>query len=252
MTSIQIVSDLHIEYNDIPNPLDLITPSADILILAGDIGSLYKLDQLKNFLEKICPCFQYVLYIPGNHEYYTVREDVVCTGQNMNQLLDRLYSISEKIPNLYVLDKSSVEIGNVCIAGCTLWSDTKIDIPNYIVRIHKMNTTVYKTKYESDLSYINKMIDYCRKNKLKLVMVTHYPPTYKALERVKKKDKFISLYASHLDGLLRRDFVDTWICGHVHKNFDFITDKGTRVVSNQKGKPRDNVLDYNPSFVITV
>ena len=48
---IQIASDLHIEYrsNIIPNPLDLITPSAEILILAGDIGSSYKYNQL-NFL----------------------------------------------------------------------------------------------------------------------------------------------------------------------------------------------------------
>ena len=38
MTNFQIVSDLHIEYNtnEVPDPLTLITPSADILILAGD------------------------------------------------------------------------------------------------------------------------------------------------------------------------------------------------------------------------
>ena len=35
MVTVQIASDLHIEYknNNIPNPLDFITPSADILIL---------------------------------------------------------------------------------------------------------------------------------------------------------------------------------------------------------------------------
>ena len=45
MTSFQLASDLHIEYqNNRVNAFDFITPTADILILAGDIGSLYKID----------------------------------------------------------------------------------------------------------------------------------------------------------------------------------------------------------------
>ena len=74
MSKFQIVSDLHIEYrNDqIPEPLDYITPTAEILILAGDIGSLYKYKQLVGFLEKLCVYFKYVVYIPGNHEFYMV------------------------------------------------------------------------------------------------------------------------------------------------------------------------------------
>ena len=45
MMTIQIASDLHIEYkNDlVPDPLNYLIPSADILILAGDIGSFYKI-----------------------------------------------------------------------------------------------------------------------------------------------------------------------------------------------------------------
>ena len=55
MTSIQISSDLHIECvnDDNIDPLQYITPSADILILAGDIGSLYKIKQLKNFIKQL-------------------------------------------------------------------------------------------------------------------------------------------------------------------------------------------------------
>lgn len=63
MTKFQIVSDLHIEYKntDVPDPLSLITPSAEILILAGDIGSFYQYDQLKKFLSKLCPHFKIVI-----------------------------------------------------------------------------------------------------------------------------------------------------------------------------------------------
>jgi len=69
MPKFQIVSDLHIEYrnDEIPDPLSLITPTADNLILAGDIGSLYKFNQLKGFLQNLCKYFKNVLYVPGNH-----------------------------------------------------------------------------------------------------------------------------------------------------------------------------------------
>ena len=75
-TTFQIASDLHIEYkNDEPcNPLKFITPSADILILAGDIGSFYKMNQLKTFLTELCCYFLLVIYVPGNNEYYNVNE----------------------------------------------------------------------------------------------------------------------------------------------------------------------------------
>ena len=74
MTSFQIASDLHIEYknNDVHDPLNYIIPSAEVLILAGDIGSFYKHHQLKSFLKRLCEYFQAVIYIPGNHEYYTI------------------------------------------------------------------------------------------------------------------------------------------------------------------------------------
>ena len=58
-TTIQIVSDLHIEeYDNVPNPLDFLIPSADILILAGDIGSFYKINQLTDFLTALCNYFK--------------------------------------------------------------------------------------------------------------------------------------------------------------------------------------------------
>ena len=44
--------------------------------------------------------------------------------------------------------------------------------------------------------------------------------------------------------------IQTWICGHVHKNFDFVSDKNCRVVSNQKGKPRDRIKNFVKNFTI--
>jgi predicted phosphodiesterase len=255
MTDFQIVSDLHIEYknNEIPDPLTLITPTSDILILAGDIGSLYKYDQLYGFLRKLCLHFKNVLYIPGNHEFYMVPNDSSYQPLPMNQLIDRLYLLEKQISNLFILNRSSVIINNICILGCTLWSKVEVVLPRFIVRIHGMTNYLYDQKYTSDLKYINKMIKYCKNNKLKLVVVTHHCPSYSVLlNSHKSNDKYVSLYVSKLDHLLNSSNVHTWVAGHTHKNFDFITDGGTRLVSNQRGKPKDNVLDFSKSFVVKI
>ena len=249
MVELQIASDLHIEYknDDIPNPLDYITPSAEILILAGDIGSLYKIEQLEGFLVRICEYFKYVIYVPGNQEYYTCNDYIPVA---MNLLLSRLYKIEENIENLFILNKSSIMIDNICITGCTLWSDLKISIPKFIVRIHAISNEIYTQKFNSDLNYINKMIDYCDKNNYKLVVVTHYCPSYTTTNNCKKRDKYISLYTSDLDYLLDTNKIHTWICGHIHTNFDYKHNQnGTRVVGNQLGKPKDKIIDYLKNFV---
>lgn len=252
MPKFQIASDLHIEYknDDVPDPLTLITPSADILILAGDIGSFYKYKQLESFLLGLCPYFKVVLYVPGNHEYY--KNGSFKVSQSMSSLLKSVSKLEKKIHNLYILDRKCVQIEDVCIVGCTLWSDVNVPVPKFIVRIEGMNSKIYRQQYKRDLEYINKMIKYCNKKSIKLLIVTHHCPTYSVITNKKKKDRYISLYASHLDHLLTKEQVHTWVCGHIHINFDKITEGGTRVIGNQRGKPKDNIKDYNKNFVISV
>ena len=249
MTTLQIASDLHIEHNcdDIPSPKDYIIPTADVLILAGDIGSLYKIDQLRGFLERLCKLFQAILYIPGNHEFYTMHGH---RPISYKALESRLESLGSTISNLHILNRNSVRIKNVCIVGCTLWSDPKCSVPPFIVRVNGLNTTAYSNQHKKDLHYIKKMMCYCKKEKYDLVVVTHHPPSYRAIAHAKKRKRFESLYASNLDHLLNGDNVKLWICGHTHKNIDFVTDTGCRVITNQKGKPKDRIKDYLKSLKI--
>ena len=85
----------------------------------------------------------------------------------MNVLVERLYEIESEIENLYILNKKSVRIGDVCISGCTLWSNPEMNIPKYIVRVNGMTTDIYRDTFERELLYINKMIKYCQKNSIK-------------------------------------------------------------------------------------
>ena len=52
--------------------------------------------------------------------------------------------------------------------------------------------------------------------------------------------------------MLIKEDIDTWICGHVHANFDFLSAGGCRVVGNQKGKIKENVLNFKKDFLITI
>ena len=248
---IQIVSDLHIEHysDDIPDPLDYITPTSDILLLAGDIGSIYKFNQLKGFLQRVCEHFKIVLYVPGNHEYYMRQNH---TPVSFNKLNFMLSNIESEIPNLFLLSRRSVIIGDTCIIGCTLWSDAKISIPRYIVRVYGMHNDMYDHLHKSDLEYIQDMIEHCKENSLTPVVATHHCPSHMVLPPRKAKDRYTSLYVSNLDHLLTEDKVHTWISGHIHHNFDMITPGGTRLVGNQYGKPKDNITDFGKNFVVTI
>ena len=250
MTIVQIASDLHIEHstNENPEPQDYITPVAKVLILAGDIGSLYKIDQLRKFLEKLSNLFQVILYIPGNHEFYTVAQHKTLSYKALEARLQSL----ESIPNLHILNRSSVRIKDVCLVGCTLWSEPKCVVPPFIVRVQGLNTASYKRRHQEDLRYIKKMMKYCKSRNYKMIVITHHPPSYQALQGIKKNKKFESLYATNLDYLLHRKQTKLWIRGHTHKNIDFISDGGCRVVSNQKGKPKDHVKDYSKSFHVSL
>lgn len=250
----QIASDIHLEHrdNNSPDITEFITPSADILILAGDIGSLYKIDQLFSFLKSACSAFDTVLYTPGNNEYYTPRDkSSFNTPLSFEELNKRLYQMEAQLDNLVIMNKSSVQIENICFIGATLWSDIKTYIPKFIVRIHDMTAHKYAELYKNDLKYIDDMLAYCKQEKLIPVVITHHVPSYNLLPESRKDYKYASLYASELDDYITKSNAKIWISGHIHKNYNLLIGK-TRVLSNQIGKPSDFVRGYSKTFVVSI
>ena len=81
---IQIASDMHLEgrIDNMPTEDDFVADeSRDLLILAGDIGVNMQASKFVIGQTKISP----VIYVPGNHEYYTSldREEVDFTWRNL-------------------------------------------------------------------------------------------------------------------------------------------------------------------------
>ena len=117
---IQLLSDLHLEVHPafVPEP----APGADLLVLAGDIGSYQKgtLLQDEDFgLARFSPLPQYagwptpVLFVPGNHEY---------DGQDFDAAHARLRATCERL-GLVWLERETAVLDGVRFAGTTLWSD---------------------------------------------------------------------------------------------------------------------------------
>jgi len=247
----QLVSDLHLEYNhdkDVyEDPMQYIKPSASYLILAGDVGSLYLYSALRAALERICSHFKAVLYVAGNHEYYIQKSND--ERLLIDDLSARLHTLSD-IKGLYVLDRDSAIVGDICFVGCTLWSKPYMCIPKYIVRIHGISDTLYETLHRNDLNYISNMMDYCRRENLRMVVVTHYSPSFKTIENCKSRSKRPTLYATDLHKYIKHP-IEMWCHGHTHNNMD-INVGGIPVISNQRGKTSEKINSYLNDRIVTI
>ncbi len=118
--NIQLLSDLHLESNPgfMPSP----APGADVLVLAGDIGSYQAHSALSaagdaDFgLRRFSPLHGWptpVLFVPGNHEY---------DGLDFDEAHARLQNSCAKL-GITWLEREVVQMGAVRFVGTTLWAD---------------------------------------------------------------------------------------------------------------------------------
>jgi Icc-related predicted phosphoesterase len=117
---IQLLSDLHLESNPgfMPSP----APGADVLVLAGDIGSyqagsaLRKTGDTDFGLARFSPLHGWptpVLFVPGNHEY---------DGLDFDEAHARLQDSCARL-GITWLEREVVQMGQVRFVGTTLWTD---------------------------------------------------------------------------------------------------------------------------------
>lgn len=118
--NLQLLSDLHLETH--PHFQATPAPGADVLVLAGDIGSYQtgSLLQGEYFgLERFSPLPQFagwpcpVVFVPGNHEY---------DAQDWDEAHARLRRICDALGIIW-LERESVVLDGVRLVGTTLWTD---------------------------------------------------------------------------------------------------------------------------------
>ena len=243
---LQIVSDLHIETKrETVNLSDYVTPVGDVLVLAGDIGSMYRTRQLCNLLEQACNQFPLVIFVPGNHEYYKLRKNHSRPFATLENTLTRF---KEYHPNFYFLNRSTLQIENYIFIGATLWTNPE-KFSDRIVRINCINKERFANMHMLDKKFIVKQLHTAKKKELVPIVITHYPPVIDAVKETRLDDPYLSLYTNNLEDLLPAAKV--WISGHTHNNY-MKYKNNCLLVSNQLGKEKDNITDFSKRKIITI
>ena len=114
---IQLLSDVHLEAH--PNWRGVPAPGADLLVLAGDIGSYQPGSAMSDGdfgLGQFSPHNVWptpVRFVPGNHESDGMDFDIA--HNRLRETCDRL--------GLLWLERETMVLGGVRFVGTTLWSD---------------------------------------------------------------------------------------------------------------------------------
>ena len=240
---IQLLSDLHLEVH--PHFTALPAAGADVLVLAGDIGSYQygSLLQGQHFgLERFSPLPQWagwpvpVLFVPGNHEY---------DAQDWDQAHARLRSTCDAL-GIGWLEREVVHIGDVRFVGTTLWSDSDALILNAQVQGLAQQLRLRDKAYRAANFYLKKtgttrhglpwMAAEIREQALQCqswlaaalarphagatVVVTHYAPSLLSADPRYGLTPGTAGFCNALDHLAQH--ADLWLHGHLHTPIDYL------------------------------
>ena len=254
--NIQLLSDLHLETH--PHFVPEFAPGADVLILAGDIGSYQEGSMLvtqddHNFgLARFSPRADLaawpvpVFFVPGNHEY---------DGMPFEEAHTRLQETCERLQITWLHRRVKVMNG-VRLIGCTLWSDFEALVPlqglltqqlkarekaeraaDFYLR--KTGTTLDGKPFLSDKVRAQAQADQAWLTQALsepfegvTVVVTHFAPSLKSADPRYGLTPGTAGFCNALDHLLPK--ANLWLHGHLHCAHDYVH-AGCRVVANPLG-----------------
>jgi predicted phosphodiesterase len=126
-----LASDLHLEFDtlELNN-----TEGADVLVLSGDICVAKDLaftesmrsEKWMKFFTHCSEQFKDVIYIMGNHEHY---------NGDFAKSYDQLRGALSELPNIHVMEKEFITLGDVTFICGTLWTDMNKEDPHTLYSI---------------------------------------------------------------------------------------------------------------------
>jgi hypothetical protein len=272
---IQLMSDLHLEGHPAfaPRP----APDADLLVLAGDIGSYQRGSQLQDTdfgLARFSPRQGWpvpVLYVPGNHEYDLL--DFDATHARLRETCERL--------EITWLEREQHVLGSVRFVGTTLWADfdalalrpgqAEPSLQELLKQREKAfrAANFYLEKAAAQRHGALMLAEGWREQALvcqawlrdalaqpfegTTVVVTHFAPSLRSADPRYGVTPATAGFCNSLEDLLAQ--AQWWLHGHLHCQHDYI-EAGCRVVANtlgyarkgeQEGFREDLVLDLTAS-----
>jgi Icc-related predicted phosphoesterase len=265
---IQLLSDLHLESD--PDFVATPAPGADLLILAGDIGSYQSGSRLVETdfgLGRFSPRNGWptpVLYVPGNHEYDNGDFDV---------MHERLRAQCAEL-DIQWLERECIVIDGVRFVGTTLWTDF-----DALVEPHDKLTTVLRKRgkaFRAADFYLKKaattrhgepfLAEQMREQGLlcqvwlqealavpfagTTVVVTHFAPSLTSADPRYGVTPGTAGFCNSLDALLPA--AQWWLHGHLHCALDYVK-AGCHVVANPLGyEAKGERLGFLPHLTLDI
>lgn len=273
--NLQLLSDLHLESN--PHFKATPLPGADLLVLAGDIGSYQAGSQLSELgvadfgLQQFSPLPVAaggaawptpVLFVPGNHEY---------DGLDFDEAHARLQATCARL-GLIWLERQTVVLGGVRFVGCTLWTDFDAlstdaarSAPGGAITLAAQlkardkafrAANFYLKKNHSLRGGVPVLAEALREEGLAsqawlrqalavpfagpTVVITHFAPSLFSADPRYGLTPGTAGFCNALDELL--PLADVWLHGHLHCPQDYVRG-GCRVVANPLGYARKGEQD---------
>jgi predicted phosphodiesterase len=247
---IQLLSDLHLEAN--PAFVATPDPEADLLVLAGDIGSYQTLadgrcmDEADWGLRRFSPRPEYaawpvpVVFVPGNHEYDAMDWDR--THAELRSACERL--------GIHWLEREVLTLGSVRLIGTTLWTDFDAVGPrdkafraaNFY--LSKMGTARHGQPFDAQAMRALALDcqDWLRRALRTpfdgtTVVVTHFAPTLHSADPRYGRTPGTAGFCNAMDDCL--PLADVWMHGHLHCPQDQQLDR-CHLIANPLGYAHKN------------
>lgn len=254
---IQVFSDIHLEfYRSFPRIPP--APDTDILVLAGDIGTLEKEALLRDFLGYCSANWKHVLYVPGNHELYHSRK-------THGSIIGRLREITSLFPNVHFLvnNKVTIDVTMTNLNGMSMpiqFFGTPLfpritgemsELMTDFIKIHskdergwtmpitpeQWNTELHEPQYTWLMSSLREHTE-----SLPVVVITHYPPIREGTSHPRfssEPDAIKQYFSSDLETEITAVLPEhsAVISGHTHYCYDFVREKNIRFISRAMGYP---------------
>lgn len=277
---IQIVSDLHLEFEDIfinnEHEVDVLVLSGDICV-ADDIrnqdlpalsidnlpeegfGRSKRAIRYRDFFLRVSFQFPHVIYVMGNHEHYHG------TFDTSKEVLQNMLNVLN-ICNIDILDNDTKDINGVRFIGGTLWTDCNKGDPltQYhlehamndfrVIRLKRENFRKFLptrtiTEHIRTKQYIDIILQGTPENMPIVVCGHHAPSSMSIHERYSHDTLMNGGYCSDLtEFILDRPKIKLWTHGHMHQSFDYMMGN-CRIICNPRGYHDEN-RSFDPNFVV--
>jgi len=245
---IQPISDMHLEFCGIDwlDPIEELQVLAPILVIAGDFCTKkYFVDAMR----AVCSKFKYVVFVPGNHEYYhSSFEEMDALFEEMDKEIGNLFVLQERI----LTSADIPELEDKRILGTSLWFAKE---PENVFHASGLNDfrmidgfaeKVYTRNRNSQVFLFTKV-------ETRDIVVTHHIPAYGLVPNVYTTSSMNRFFFCEVVEPLFRSavFPSLWLYGHTH--MAGITElEGGEYVCNPVGYPSEYNTGFDSKLVLEV